>query len=151
MTLPKGSVKKKVEFSTKGGGGSDGQFSTKKTKQNKNMGLKHWILPDNQFLTIFGWGDQLQLGFLSEWWLKLKSSPEKPSHKCQRPISYRICFIAHRWFFLPSLSKAAAQNQVKLSLALFFISPAAPPTHTPPTRGSLFLSCKSALHENCAK
>ena len=53
-------LKKIVEFSTKGGGVSDRQFSTKKKKQ-KNMGLKHWILPNNQFKThlffsIFGWG-----------------------------------------------------------------------------------------------
>ena len=39
-----------MEFSTKGEGWgvSDGRFPTKK---KKNMGLKHWILPDNQFQT----------------------------------------------------------------------------------------------------
>ena len=44
----------------KGGGVSDGRFSTKK-KEKKNMVLKHWILPNNHFKThlffsIFGWG-----------------------------------------------------------------------------------------------
>ena len=40
------------------------------------MGLKHWILPKDHFKTqlfvsIFGWGDPLQLGSWSEGWLKL--------------------------------------------------------------------------------
>ena len=84
---PKGRVQKKklVEFSTKGGGVSDGRFSTKK----KNIGLKHWILHKDHFKThlffsIFGWEDPFQLGSRSEGWLKLQTSLEKPSDKCQK-------------------------------------------------------------------
>ena len=38
--LIKGRVKKIVEFSTKGGGVSDGRFSTKKKTKQKKHGLK---------------------------------------------------------------------------------------------------------------
>ena len=54
------------------------------------MGLKHWILPNNQFKThlfflkFLGGGEPFQLGSLSKGWLKLQSSLEKPSDKCQR-------------------------------------------------------------------
>ena len=77
----------------KGGGVSDGRFSTKKKekKEKKKHGHKtHWILPNNQFKTnlfffsFLGGGDPFQLGSWSEGWLKLQSSLEKPSDKCQR-------------------------------------------------------------------
>ena len=48
------------------------------------MGLKHWILPNNQFKThlffsIFGWGDPFQLGSWFEGRFKLQNFLEKPS------------------------------------------------------------------------
>ena len=53
------------------------------------MGLKHWILPNNQFKThlffqFLGGGDPFRLGSRSEGWIKLQTSLEKPSDKCQR-------------------------------------------------------------------
>ena len=36
------------------------------------------------FFSIFGWGDPFQPASWSEGWLKLLSSLEKPSDKCQR-------------------------------------------------------------------
>ena len=67
MKVIKGRVPKKkiVENTPKRGGGVSTLFSTK--KKNKNMGLKHWILPKDHFKThlffsIFGWGDPSQLG-----------------------------------------------------------------------------------------
>ena len=66
-------------------------FPLRKRKiTQKNMGLKHWILPNNHFKThlffpIFGWGgDPFQLRSWSEGWLKHKSSLEKASDKCQK-------------------------------------------------------------------
>ena len=46
---------------------TEGKGSTKKKKEKKNMGLKHWILPKDHFkshlfFSIFGWGDPSQLG-----------------------------------------------------------------------------------------
>ena len=53
------------------------------------MGLKHWIFPNDQFKThlffqFFGGVDPFQLGYPSEGWLKLQTSLERPSDKCQR-------------------------------------------------------------------
>ena len=55
----KGSKKKLVENSTKGGWSATADFPLR--KKINNMGLKHWILPKNHFKThlffsIFGWG-----------------------------------------------------------------------------------------------
>ena len=46
-------------------------FPLRKKNNKKNMGLKHWILPNNQFKThlffsILGWGDPFQLRSWSE-------------------------------------------------------------------------------------
>ena len=77
-----GFKKKLVVNSTKQGGrGSAPDFPLRKKKQ-KNMGLKHWILPQDHFKThlffsIFGWGDPSQLGSWSEGCVKaLKLSRE---------------------------------------------------------------------------
>ena len=71
----------------RGEGSATGDFPLRKKKNN--MVLKHWILPSNQFKThfffsIFWWGDPFQLRSWSEGQLKLKSSLEKASDKCQK-------------------------------------------------------------------
>ena len=84
----KGGLKKGlVENSTKAEGGSaKADFPLRK----KSMGLKHGILHNNHFKTefftysIFGWVDPFQLRSWSKGQLKLKSSLEKPSDKCQK-------------------------------------------------------------------
>ena len=46
-------LKKIVEFSSKRGGRVIAWFSTKEKTNKKSMGLKYWILPNNQFKTNF--------------------------------------------------------------------------------------------------
>merc|ERR1712208_11605 len=85
-----------------GGGPATGDFPLRKEKNI--MGLKHWILPNNQFKThlfffqFLGGGDPSQLGSWPEGWLKLQSSLEKPSVSVRGPISFR--FMARRSFFV---------------------------------------------------
>ena len=85
-SIGKGSKKKILENST-GVGSATADFPLRK---KKNIGLKRWILPNNHFKThlfflqFLSGGDPFQLGSWSEEWLKLQSSLEKPSDKCQR-------------------------------------------------------------------
>ena len=74
----------------KNSGVSDGRFFTKKKKEEKKTWAQNTgfciinTLRHTYFFTIFGWGDPFQLRSWSEGWLKLKSSLEKPSDKCQK-------------------------------------------------------------------
>ena len=77
------------------GGPSGSKFSL---RTKKKMGLKHWILPKDHFKThlffsIFGWGDPSQLGSWSEGCVK-------PFKLSREAISYRICFMSSRSFFV---------------------------------------------------
>ena len=59
------------------------------------MGLKHWILYNNHFkrhlfFSFFGWGDPFQLRSWSKGWLKLKSSLQKLSDKCQKALAQSL-------------------------------------------------------------
>ena len=62
--------------------GSHTKYIKKVIQSFHNMGLKHWILPKDNFKThlffsIFGWGDPSQLGSWSEGCVKpLKLSRE---------------------------------------------------------------------------
>merc|ERR1712208_143366 len=89
-----------------GGGVSDGRFSTKKKTKKTNMGLKHWILPNNQFKT--------HLFFFNFWvgatLFSLDLGPKGGSNfkalwrshltSVRGPISYRIRFMTRRPFFV---------------------------------------------------
>ena len=97
----KGRVIKIVEFSIKGEV-SDGIFPLIK---KQNMGLKHWILPNNQFKTHLFFFNFWVGGTLFSLDLGPKGGSNfKPlwrSHltSVRGPISYRIRFMTRRSFF----------------------------------------------------